>query len=50
MIQSHSVEDVVKDFIALGIIAEVDNVMMATVGEIEAQNEIENIVIKYPTS
>ena len=40
----------VKDFIALGIISEIDNVMIATVGQVEAANEIGSTVITYPSS
>ena len=48
MIQTETIEDIVKDFIALGIISEIDNVMMATVGAVDAGNEIDNTNIKYP--
>ena len=47
---TETIEDVVKDFIALGIISEIDNVMMATVGEVDAANEISSTVITYPSS
>ena len=50
MAKTETIEDVVKDFIALGIISEIDNVMMATVGAVEASNEIYSTVINYPSS
>ena len=36
MVESTSIEDVVKDFIALEVIAQIDNLMIMTVREVEA--------------
>ena len=48
--QSTSIEDVVKDFIALGIIAEIDNLMAMSIsfkGE-QMSEQIKNANITYP--
>ena len=37
----------VKDFIALGIIAEIDNIMLATVNAVEVELEIQETEILY---
>ena len=43
IIDADNVIDVVKDFIALGIIAEIDNVMLLTVKHIEFEKEVEEL-------
>ena len=48
IVQSHSIENCIKDFVAFGFICELDNLMMSTVTSIDCQEEIENAGIAYP--
>ena len=36
MVETQQIDDVVKDFIALGVIAEIDDLMLICVGEVQA--------------
>lgn len=47
IIQSESTEDVVKDFIALGIVAEIDNLMSMSIKE-SLVREVAESDITYP--
>ena len=40
MLNSQTVQDIVKDFIALGIIAEIDNIILGSINGVEAEKEI----------
>jgi len=40
IIESEQITDVVKDFIALGIIAEIDNIMVLSVGAANIDHEV----------
>ena len=48
IIQSGTIEDVIKDFIAFGFICEVDDMMCSTVTIIDPSEVIENTCIAYP--
>ena len=45
--QASSVDDIVKDFIAFGIISEIDDLMVMTLSNIDIENEIEQNTITY---
>ena len=47
---SKNIDDVVKDFIAFGCIAEIDNLMLYTVLNINSQDDIDRSKLYYPTS
>lgn len=47
IIQSETIGDVIKDFIAFGIIAEIDDIMAATLYTLEVDEEIDNADITY---
>ena len=42
IVQSTSIEDVIKDFIAFGFICEIDDLMVQTVTSINCEEDIEN--------
>ena len=46
IMESRRIVDVVKDFIALGVIAEIDNIMILSVGA-EVNREVENMKLYY---
>ena len=48
--QSSAIEDVVKDFIAFGIIAEIDDLVASTMMNMEVEQELEDNEIPYPQS
>lgn len=45
--QASSVDDIVKDFIAFGIISEIDDLMVMTLSNIDIEHEIEQNTITY---
>ena len=45
--QASSVDDIVKDFIAFGIISEIDDLMVMTLSNIDIEHEIEQNSITY---
>jgi hypothetical protein len=50
ILQSESITDVIKDFIAFGIIADIDNIMAATLFSTDVEAVIEEAAITYPKS
>ena len=48
MIRSESVTDIVKDFIALGIIAEIDDYVGKSLKLVDLEQEIDEAKIEYP--
>ena len=48
IIQSGTIEDVIKDFIAFGFICEIDNLMISTVTSINCSEDIGNAGVAYP--
>ena len=46
--QSSAIEDVVKDFIAFGIIAEIDDLVASSIMNISVENELDDNEIPYP--
>ena len=49
IIRSESVTDIVKDFIALGIIAEIDDYVGKSLKLVDLEEEIDQAKIEYPT-
>ena len=45
--QASSVDDIVKDFIAFGIISEIDDLMVLTLSNIDIEETIEQNTITY---
>ena len=48
IVQSETIEDVIKDFIAFGFICEIDNMMISTVTSINCSDEIAKSGIVFP--
>ena len=48
IVQSDSIEDVVKDFIAFGIISEIDNLLAASLRGYDVENTIKEAEVYYP--
>jgi hypothetical protein len=48
--QATSIEDVVKDFIAFGIIAEIDDLVASSIMNLQVEDELRDNEIPYPQS